>query len=49
MGDVSAVIRAAITGRLNTPDLHSILQVLGEEEVVRRLHRALDWCNDQRQ
>ena len=49
VGDVSAVIRAAITGRLNTPDLHSILQVLGEEEVVRRLHRALDWCNDQRQ
>lgn len=49
VGDVSAMLRMAVTGRFNTPDLHAILQVLGEEEVLRRLHRALDWCNDQRQ
>ena len=49
VGDVSSVLRMAITGRFNTPDLHSIMQVLGGDEVTRRLHRALDWYNDQRQ
>ena len=33
VGDVSAVIRAAATGRRNTPDLYEILQVLGQDEV----------------
>jgi glutamyl-tRNA synthetase len=36
VGDVSSVIRAAITGRLNTPDLYEIMNVLGEERVKSR-------------
>ena len=37
VGDVSTVIRLAVTGRKNTPDLYSIMKLLGEDEVVKRL------------
>ncbi len=37
VGDVSTVIRLAVTGRKNTPDLHSIMQLLGQDEVIKRL------------
>ena len=36
VGDVSGIIRIAATGRRNTPDLCSILALLGEEEVGSR-------------
>ena len=42
VGDVSTVIRVAVTGRRNTPDLYSILQILGAEMVRARLTAALD-------
>ncbi len=41
VGDVSTVIRVALTGRRNTPDLHAILAVLGENEVMARLDAAI--------
>ena len=44
VGDVSTVIRVAVTGRRNTPDLYSILQILGEAAVQTRLQTALDAC-----
>ncbi len=37
VGDVSTVIRVAVTGRTNTPDLHAILAALGKERVLDRL------------
>ncbi len=40
VGDVSGVIRVAVTGRKNTPDLYEIMQVLGKEEVTSRLEKA---------
>lgn len=40
VGDVSTVIRIAVTGRTNTPDLCTILQLLGEETVHARLADA---------
>ena len=40
VGDVSTVIRVALTGRTNTPDLHAILCILGKDEVFKRLERA---------
>lgn len=42
VGDVSGVIRAAATGRRNTPDLYEILQVLGTDEVMTRFDLAID-------
>lgn len=40
VGDVSTVIRIAVTGRTNTPDLCTILQLLGEETLHARLADA---------
>ena len=37
VGDVSTVIRIALTGRTNTPDMYEIMQVLGENRVIERL------------
>lgn len=37
VGDVSTVIRIAVTGRTNTPDLHAVMQLLGDERVLKRL------------
>lgn len=41
VGDVSSVIRVAITGRLNTPDLYQIMQTLGYEKVKERIINAI--------
>ena len=38
VGDVSTVLRVAITGRRNTPDLYEIMGVLGKEKVMERLN-----------
>ena len=42
VGDVSGLIRMATTGRQNTPDMYEVLRTLGREEVVARLHRAVE-------
>lgn len=42
IGDVSNIIRAAVTGRRNTPDLYAIMQVLGYDEVMLRLDSAIE-------
>ena len=42
VGDVSTVIRLAVTGRRNTPDLHSIMSLLGKERVIARLNSAAE-------
>lgn len=39
VGDLSAVVRLAVTGRTNTPDLCTIMQLLGKEKVSVRLNR----------
>lgn len=37
VGDISTVIRLAVTSRRNTPDLCSIMRLLGKEEALRRI------------
>ncbi len=41
VGDVSTVIRIALTGRANTPDMYEIMQVLGKDSVKTRLEKAI--------
>jgi glutamyl-tRNA synthetase len=41
VGDVSTVIRIALTSRKNTPDLYSIMQLLGTDEIKARLAEAI--------
>ena len=42
VGDVSQVIRLAITGRTNSPDLCSVMQILGEQTCQQRLAEAIE-------
>ena len=41
VGDVSTVIRVAVTSRTNTPDLYYIMRILGDE-ALRRIERAAE-------
>ncbi len=40
VGDISMVIRIAVTGRQNSPDLQTVMAILGGERVLARLQRA---------
>ena len=40
VGDVSTVLRVALTGRTNTPDMYEIMQVLGKESIKKRFEAA---------
>ncbi len=40
-GDLSTVLRIAITGRRNTPDLCSIMKVMGKDKCMERIDRAI--------
>jgi len=42
VGDVSSVIRVAVTGRRNSPDLYEIMQVLGKDRVLARFNEAIE-------
>ena len=42
VGDVSTVIRVAVTSRTSTPDLYYILQILGTDEIMRRIDDAIN-------
>ena len=40
VADVSAVIRMAVTGKANSPDLYSVMQILGAERSIARIRAA---------
>lgn len=42
VGDVSMVVRIAVAGRQNAPDLQSVMKILGKESVIKRLSKASD-------
>ena len=37
VADVSMFIRLAVTGKLNAPDMYSVMQILGKEKVTERI------------
>ena len=41
VADLSTIIRVAITGKRNTPDLCAIMQILGKEEVEKRIEKVI--------
>ena len=41
VGDISTVLRVALTGRQNTPDMFEIMQVLGKDSVLKRIETAI--------
>ena len=44
VGDVSTLIRIALTKRTNTPDMYEIMKVLGKEEVEKRISKLCNLC-----
>jgi len=42
VGDVSTVLRIALTARTNTPDMYEIMQVLGKDVIAKRFEKAIE-------
>ena len=42
VGDVSTVLRVALTARTNTPDMYEIMQILGKEKVEKRFKKSIE-------
>lgn len=42
VSDIAEIIRIAITGRANTPDLWAIVHVMGEEQMAGRIKEAIN-------
>ena len=40
VGDLSMVLRVAVCGRSQAPDLHTVMKLLGKETVLSRLEKA---------
>ena len=38
VADISSFIRVAVTGRLNSPDLYTVMNILGKDCVIRRIN-----------
>ena len=41
VADVSAMIRMAVTGKQNSPDLYSVMQILGSDRSADRIYKAI--------
>ena len=42
VGDISTVLRVALTSRSNTPDMYEIMQVLGKTRIFERFNKAIE-------
>ena len=42
VADVSGFLRIALTGKANSPDLYTVMQILGRERSMERLQKAVD-------
>lgn len=42
VADVSTFLRVAVTGKTNSPDLYTVMQLLGYERTVARIRRAIE-------
>ncbi len=47
-GDTSMVLRVAMTGRQNAPDLYSVMKILGREKVISRLEKAEKYLKEEK-
>ena len=42
VGDVSMFLRIAVTGKLNSPDMYAVMQILGKDKVFARIDAMLE-------
>lgn len=40
VGDVSMILRIAVCGRTNSPDMYSVFKILGKEKLITRIEKA---------
>ena len=43
--DVSTFLRLAVTGQTNSPDLYTVMQILGTDRTKARIRAAMDSLN----
>ena len=43
VGDVSTVLRVALTSRTNTPDMYEIMKILGNKRIEERFRKAIEY------
>ena len=43
--DVSTMIRLAVTGQVNSPDLYTVMQILGQDRTLQRIRNAIASLN----
>ena len=43
VGDVSTVLRVALTARTNTPDMYEIMEILGKDRIEKRFEVAMNF------
>ena len=41
VADVSTFIRLAVTGKTNSPDLYTVMQILGYDRTAQRIRSAI--------
>ena len=41
VADISMFIRVAVTGKLNSPDMYSVMQILGYDRVCARIKNMI--------
>ena len=46
VGDICEALRVMVTGRLKSPDLFSIMKILGKENVLKRISLYKNYIND---
>ena len=42
VADVSTFLRIAVTGKTNSPDLYTVMQLLGSERTAARIRAAME-------
>lgn len=42
VGDISAFIRVAVTGKQNAPDLYSVMKIMGKDKIISRINAQIE-------
>jgi len=45
VADISTFIRQAVTGKTNSPDLYTVMQILGKDRTVARIQAVISELN----
>ncbi len=45
VADVSMFIRVAVTGKMNAPDLYTVMQILGRDKTIQRIQKMISSLN----